>query len=59
MNRILTTLDVEQARQFYDRGYWKGETLYGLPRLALRKLRAVSSYAIRTRKSPMGRLSNG
>ena len=30
MNKILTILDVAQAREFYARNYWKADTLYGL-----------------------------
>src|ERR1700733_7626769 len=30
MNRILTILDVELAREFYARGFWKGDTLYAV-----------------------------
>jgi acyl-CoA synthetase len=28
MSALLTLLDVEQAKQFYDKGFWRGETLY-------------------------------
>jgi acyl-CoA synthetase len=32
MNTMLTLQDVERARFFYDRGYWRSDTLYGLLR---------------------------
>jgi acyl-CoA synthetase len=32
MNTILTTLDVERAREFYACGYWKSDTLFSLLR---------------------------
>jgi acyl-CoA synthetase len=32
MNRILTLLDAEQARSFYERGWWRSDTLYMLLR---------------------------
>jgi acyl-CoA synthetase len=32
MNTILTLLDVEQARSFYERGWWSSDTLYTLLR---------------------------
>lgn len=28
MSTHLTLLDIEQARQFYEKGYWRGETMY-------------------------------
>jgi len=28
MNTLLTLLDVERARQFYDKGHWHGDTMY-------------------------------
>src|ERR1700730_8550968 len=32
MNTMLTLQDVERARYFYDRGYWRSDTLYPLLR---------------------------
>jgi acyl-CoA synthetase len=32
MNTMLTLQDVERARQFYARGYWRSDTFYGLLR---------------------------
>jgi acyl-CoA synthetase len=30
MNTLLTTLDLARAREFYARGFWRDETLYGI-----------------------------
>jgi acyl-CoA synthetase len=45
MNRILTILDVELAREFYARGYWKGDTLYAV--LSQRAARAPDRVFLR------------
>jgi acyl-CoA synthetase len=37
MNKILTLLDMEQARAFYAKGFWRSETLYTMLRLRAEK----------------------
>jgi acyl-CoA synthetase len=37
MNTMLTLQDVERARAFYDRGYWRSDTLYSLLRASAAK----------------------
>jgi hypothetical protein len=32
MNTMLTLQDIERARHFYERGYWRSDTLYSLLR---------------------------
>ncbi len=53
MNTLLTMLDVAAAREFYARGYWRDETLYGIlaawaektpDRIFLRDTNAALSY---------------
>ena len=45
MNTILTIMDVERARDFYSRGYWKSDTLYNL--LCERVAKAPNQFFLR------------
>lgn len=49
MNTILTILDVERAREFYARGYWKADTLYAL--LSQRAAQAPNQFFLRDTNS--------
>lgn len=45
MNRMLTLQNFERARYFYERGYWRSDTLYGLLRASAE--RTPERFAIR------------
>ena len=49
MNTMLTLLDIERAREFYARGYWRSDTLYGLLRASAE--RAPDCFALRDTNS--------
>ncbi len=38
MNTMLTLQDVARAREFYDRGYWRSDTLYALLRASAQRM---------------------
>jgi acyl-CoA synthetase len=49
MNKILTLQDIEQARRFYEKGYWRHDTLYTLLRRWAHE--APDRYALRDANS--------
>jgi acyl-CoA synthetase len=49
MNTLLTLQDVERAREFYDHGYWRSETLYALLRASAE--RSPDRFALRDTNS--------
>ncbi|MCC6777706.1 MAG: acyl--CoA ligase [Hyphomicrobiales bacterium] len=49
MSTMLTLQDVERARQFYERGYWRSDTLYSLFRASAE--RAPERFALRDTNS--------
>jgi acyl-CoA synthetase len=49
MNKVLTLQDIEQARRFYEKGYWRHDTLYTLLRRWAQE--APDRYALRDANS--------